>query len=63
MKIIINDKEISKNAFIENAIKCGAFLSQHSQENDVILISKKTSFEQIECFIGCILYKRIPLII
>lgn len=61
--ICINNLEIDKNTLYQGAKEFGSFISNRTKENDVVLIARKTSIEQLEAFLGCILYKRIPLII
>ena len=63
MFISINDYKKSGRDFYSSSLKKGKFISKRTKERDVVLISKRTSFDQIECFIGCILFNRIPIII
>lgn len=61
--IFIENEEKSFKNFYLSAMKRGSYISKITSEKDVVLISKRTSFDQIEAFIGCILYNRIPVII
>lgn len=61
--IVINENKKTFKEFFKNCRVAGSSIAKLTKENDVVLISKRTSFEQIECFFGCILTKRIPLIV
>jgi len=55
--------EKSNPSFYEQAKLFGSSIANITKEGDVILLSKKTNDELFWMFVGCILYKRIPLII
>jgi len=62
-KIVINDITKSFKDFYHDSLKAGNAIANKTKLNDVVVISKKTSFDQIEAYIGAILYKRISAII
>ncbi len=55
--------EKSNPSFYEKAKLFGSFVAKATEEGDMVLLSKKTGEELLFLFIGCILYKRVPLII
>jgi acyl-CoA synthetase (AMP-forming)/AMP-acid ligase II len=61
--VVINNEKKEFAELYASAIGRGSFICQHTKERDVVLISKRTSFDQLESFIGCILFDRIPIII
>jgi acyl-CoA synthetase (AMP-forming)/AMP-acid ligase II len=61
--IVINNVRKLFSEFYNSCKIAGSYISSITSDNDVVLISRRTSFEQIEAFIGCILYNRIPIII
>lgn len=60
---VVNGQLLPYNELIENATKMGASIQSLTKSRDVVLIAKKTSLEQLYCFIGAILANRIPIII
>jgi len=61
--IVVEGTAKTARQFYQDALRAGAAIARTTHEDDVVLISKRTSFEQIEAFIGCICFKRIPIII
>ena len=59
----MNDIKVEYDYFRDLAYKTGSAIAKITNKSDVILISKRTSIEQLASFIGCILYGRIPVII
>lgn len=63
MFIVINNiRKEYENLMCESNF-LGKLIASKTNEHDTVVISCRTSFEQIECFIGCIMYNRIPIII
>lgn len=61
--VAINNEIKNFKTFYKSCIMRGSEIANCTNERDIILISKKTSFKQIEFFIGAILYNRIPVMI
>jgi acyl-CoA synthetase (AMP-forming)/AMP-acid ligase II len=53
----------SNPTFYDKARLFGSAIASLTKEGDVVLLSKKSCDELFYMFVGCILYKRIPLII
>jgi len=61
--IMANDEKLSGREFYHKCETAGAYVSQFTKEGDKVVIDGGTSIDQISSFLGCILCKRIPLII
>jgi acyl-CoA synthetase (AMP-forming)/AMP-acid ligase II len=62
-KIVINNIEKTFGEFYKDSRLAGTAIANKTNQNDIVIISKKTSFSQIEAYIGAILYERIPIIV
>ncbi|MFA6088642.1 MAG: AMP-binding protein [Candidatus Woesearchaeota archaeon] len=61
--IEINNEVKEYGQFYNDIVMAGSFISSHTNQRDIIAISKSTSFQQIESFLGSILFNRVPVII
>jgi len=61
--ICINNKKKSFAEFIKASKAAGNAIASMTKPGDVVAVGKATSFEQIEAYLGAMLYKRIPAII
>lgn len=62
-KITVDGVTKTYEEIINESQKIGNNIAGLTTEGDVVVIAKNTSFEQITAFLGCILYKRIPLFV
>jgi fatty-acyl-CoA synthase len=61
--IVIDDVEVNGEEFYTKCKMAGSYISLLTNAGDVVLIDGTTSIDQVCSFIGCLLYKRIPLIV
>jgi fatty-acyl-CoA synthase len=61
--IVVDGCEIHYDELIRNSLKVGSYLSATLKPKSIVLISKKTSLEQLYVFLGCLAYGLIPIVI